>query len=158
MLGINLQVVIPEKTLQALYRQMGKEKGHIPVEGTLQGKHIKANIVKYQGAHRLYINETMQKHAGVKPGDKVTIALCYDSVPRLEPIPNLFAQALKKEKSAQAAFEKLAPSRKKEILRYLNNLKTEETLKRNTAIVVNYLAGKGIGKTLRPILSYREKK
>jgi len=158
MLGINLQVVIPEKSLRALYRQMGKEKGHIPVEGTLQGKPIKANIVKYQGAHRLYINEAMQRHAGIKPGDKVTITLCYDSVPRLEPVPTLFAQAMKKEKRAQEAFEKLAPSRKKEILRYLNNLKTEETLKRNTTIVVHYLSGKGIGNTLRPILSYREKK
>ena len=158
MLGINLQVVVPEKVLQILYQQMNKEKGPIPVEGTLQGKPFLANIVKYQGAHRLYINELMQKHAGITPGDIATITLRYDSRPRIEPMPELFARALKKEKGAQKIFDALAPSRKKEILRYLNNLKTQESLKRNTKIVVGYLAGKEIGTTLRPILQYRDKK
>jgi uncharacterized protein YdeI (YjbR/CyaY-like superfamily) len=41
-----------------------------------------------------------------------------------------FAKALKANKRAKARFDALAPSRRKEILRYLNNLKGAEAIER----------------------------
>jgi uncharacterized protein YdeI (YjbR/CyaY-like superfamily) len=50
-------------------------------------------------------------------------------------------QALSRNKMAKAAFENLMPSRQKEILRYLNSLKTESSLERNIEKVIQLLLG-----------------
>jgi uncharacterized protein YdeI (YjbR/CyaY-like superfamily) len=47
--------------------------------------------------------------------------------------------ALQKNRKAKTAFERLTPSRQKEILTYLNWLKRPETLKRNVEKIVAYL-------------------
>jgi uncharacterized protein YdeI (YjbR/CyaY-like superfamily) len=56
--------------------------------------------------------------------------------------PNLL-QAFEKNKKAKAAFENLIPSRRKEIMRYMNFLKTEESLKKNIEKVIQHLSGNG---------------
>jgi uncharacterized protein YdeI (YjbR/CyaY-like superfamily) len=50
---------------------------------------------------------------------------------------------LRKSKEAKTVFDKLPPSRRKEIVRYLANLKTEEVLKKNIQRAINFLLGKG---------------
>ena len=67
-------------------------------------------------------------------------------------MPPRFADALAKHKKANEAFGRLVPSRRKEILRYPGSLKTEVTLERNIAIVLQYLHGrkpKGLTAILR---------
>lgn len=46
-------------------------------------------------------------------------------------------------------FKQLAPFRQKEICRYLNNLKTEDALIRNTAKIINVLKGKATSPLFR---------
>ena len=50
--------------------------------------------------------------------------------------------ALKKNKKARMVFEQLSPSRKKEIIRYINFLKTEESVDRNIKRAIQFLSGK----------------
>jgi uncharacterized protein YdeI (YjbR/CyaY-like superfamily) len=57
-------------------------------------------------------------------------------------MPAKFAYALSKNKKAKKAFEKLAPSHRKEILLYLNHLKTEESLHHNIERAIRQLLGK----------------
>jgi uncharacterized protein YdeI (YjbR/CyaY-like superfamily) len=47
-----------------------------------------------------------------------------------------------KDKEAKIVFEKLSPSRQKEILRYLGFLKTEESVARTVEKVLRQLVGK----------------
>lgn len=141
-IGINPYVGLPEDILNRIFTQAGKSKGPIPVRGTLNGKKFKQTLVKYQGAWRLYLNTPMHQDAGIDVGDNATVELELDPEPRIVPMHPKFARALSKNKVAKATFEKLVPSRQKEILRYLNSMKTEESLVRNIEKVIQYLSGK----------------
>ena len=50
--------------------------------------------------------------------------------------------ALNKNKKAKQSFQQLSPSRQKEIIRYINFLKTEESVERNIKRAVQFLTGK----------------
>lgn len=39
-IGINPFVFVPEQILSEIFKQAGKEKGHIPVKGNINGKSI----------------------------------------------------------------------------------------------------------------------
>ena len=140
-IGINPYVSVPEDVLNRLFKQAGKTKGPIPVRGTLNGEKFKQTLVKYRGAWRLYINGWMRQAAGVDVGDEAQVKLEFDPIPRIERNPPKLVQALAKNKTAKAAFERLAPSRQKEILRYLNAMKTEKSLERNIEKVIKHLLG-----------------
>jgi hypothetical protein len=141
-IGINPYVGVPEGVLNTLFQQADKNKGPIPVRGTLNGKRFKQTLVKYQGAWRLYLNTQMRQDAGIDVGDDATVEIEFDPEPRIVPIHPKFARALSKNREANVAFETLAPSRQREILRYLNSMKTEESLVRNIEKVIQYLSGK----------------
>ena len=140
-IGINPYVGVPEGVLSALFRQADKTKGPIQVRGTINGKRFKQTLVKYQGAWRLYINGEMRRAAEIAVSDEAHIKIEYDPLPRIELIPPKFVAALSKSKTAKVAFESLRPSRQKEILRYLNSMKTESSLERNIEKVVQHLLG-----------------
>jgi len=141
-IGINPYVGLPEDILNTLFKQADKNSGPIPVRGRLNGKRFMQTLVKYRGEWRLYLNTPMRQDAGIDVGDDATFEIEFDPAPRtVTPQPKL-ERALSKNKEAKAAFEKLRPSRKNEILRYLNSLKTEESLVRNIEKVIQHLAGK----------------
>ena len=140
-IGINPFMHVPEDVLNGLFKTSGKTKGPIPVRGTINGKRFKQTLVKYQGAWRLYINGEMRQAAGVDVGDQANIKIEFDPVPRKAVMSPKFEAALSKNEPAKNAFEKLAPSRRNEILRYLINMKTETSLERNIEKVIRHLSG-----------------
>ena len=140
-IGINPYVAVPEDVLHNLFEQAGKNKGPTLVRGTLNGKNFRQTLVKYQGAWRLYLNTPMRRGAGIDVGDEATVELEFDPEPRIVPMHPKFARALSRNREAKTAFEKLAPSRQKEILRYLNSMKTDESLVRNIEKVIQHLSG-----------------
>ena len=141
-IGINPVVDIPNHVLKELFKQAVKSKGPIPIMGTLNGKPFTQTAVKFQGAWRLYLNTPMRKAAGVDEGDMAHIVLAFDNKPRLTPIHSALKAAFAKNKKAKQVFEKLSPYRQKEISRYLNNLKSEESVKKNIVKVISHLTGK----------------
>ena len=141
-IGINPYVGVPENVLDSLFKQSGKTRGPIPVRGKLNGKQFRQTLVKYQGAWRLYLNTPMRRGVGLEVGDDAMVELEFDPDPRIVPMHPKFATGLSENKRAKAAFDTLAPSRQKEILRYLNSMKTEESLVRNIEKVIQYLSGK----------------
>jgi hypothetical protein len=157
-IDINPYVQVPDDILLKLQQDAEKEKGPIPVKGTLQGKPFFANVVKFRGMWRLYLNTPMRQAAKVEVGDKVMVGMQFDSDPRIVPVPREFMKALSKNKQAKEAFEKLAPSRQKEILRYLNGLKQPETLQRNIGKVIQYLQGEPIEGLVAVTRATRKKK
>ena len=141
-IGINPYISVPKSVLNALYKQAGKDKGPIPVRGTLQGKRFTQTVIKYQGAWRLYLNTLMRKEARIDVGDIANVELEFDPSLRIVAMHPKFVYALSKNKKAKKAFEKLAPSHRKEIMRYLNYLKNEDSLLRNIEKVIHNLLGK----------------
>lgn len=148
-------VEVPPAVVAALKAESGRNQS-LPVQATLQGKPFKANVMKYRGAWRLYLNGVMRKRTGVEVGQRVRVTLRHDPRPRSTPVPPAFAAALARDRRARTAFAALAPSRRKELLRYLGNLKREESLKRNVAKMLRYL--KGIEIEASPSGLYRREK
>lgn len=131
----------PDYVRDVIFKQAGRSKGPIPVCGTVNGAEFIQTLVKYQGAWRLYINAEMLKASGTELGETIDIEMEYDPRPRETPVPQKLAKALKKDKTARAAFERLSASRQKEICRYIGLLKSEESIDRNVERVIKHLRG-----------------
>jgi len=153
-IGINPYIGVPEDILDGLFKKSGRTRGPIPVRGSLNKKRFKQTLVKYKGAWRLYINGPMRKAAGVDVGDQAHVQIEFDPAPRIEGMHPKLVQAFAGNKAAERAFEKLVPSRRQEILRYLNAMKTESSLERNVEKIIQYLLGEK-PKGLRHIVSRR---
>lgn len=135
--GINPCVDLPLRTSQALGR-----RGYIPVMGLINGESFHINLVPLgEGRHRLFLNGDIRQRAGVDVGSRIQVQLEIDQSPKQEPVPKPFAIALESSPQAQAVWRELSPSRRKEILRYLNQAKREETLKRNSDKAIELLLG-----------------
>jgi uncharacterized protein YdeI (YjbR/CyaY-like superfamily) len=83
----------------------------------------------------------MLKGSGTKPGDRAGFSIEQDLEPRDEPFPAGLKKALANNRLLDE-FNQLTPARKKEVLRYLNNLKTKESLQRNIEKVITQLRQK----------------
>ena len=138
-IGVNPYVIPPSAVLKKLFAAAGKDKGPIPVQGNLNGHPFTQTLVKYSGKWRLYLNTPMRKAAGIDVGDTGQFEIAYDPHPRtIEMHPKLKA-ALKQNKEAKAVFDKLSPYLQKEIIRYINHLKSEATVDKNVLRAINFL-------------------
>lgn len=141
-IGVNPYVLLPPGLLQDLLLQAGKEKGPVPVQLLINKKAFTQTLVKYAGEWRLYLNTPMRKVADKEVGDEIEIALALDTQERTTPMHPALQKALNKNKSAKEKFDSLPPSRQKEIARYINNLKSEESVARNVERAIGFLLGK----------------
>jgi hypothetical protein len=142
LIGINPFVFVPEAILSNLFKDAGKDKGHIPVCGMVNGKPYEQTLLRYQGEWRLYINTTMLPNSPKKIGEIIEVSIEFDRRDRTpHPHPEL-TKALSQNKEAEAVFKALPPSKRKEIVRYISNLKTAETREKNIKLAVGFLLGK----------------
>jgi hypothetical protein len=105
----------------------------------LDRKPFRTSLVRFRGKSRLYLNTQMRRDADVDVGDVVSISLAFDPKPRVQPIPLLLRTALRADAAARRQWEALRPSHRKEILAYLNSLKTRIGVERNVAKVLAQL-------------------
>jgi hypothetical protein len=140
--GINPFVAVPEQILATIFEQAGKDKGYIPVRGTVNGKEYIQTLVKHKGEWTLYINTKMLKDSPKRIGEEIKIGIEFDPADRIiTPHPELL-KALNKSKTAKKVFDKLSPSLQKEIIRYISFLKSEESVTKNIDKAIGFLNGK----------------
>jgi hypothetical protein len=142
MLGINPYVSVPRAKLAALLAEAKRETSPIPIRIEIGGATFRQNLVRYQGAWRLYLNTPMRAAAGKEVGQRVLLSVAFDPEPRLEPVPAELERELARQPDARTAFEALVPSRQKEISRYLGSARTSATRERNVEKVIDFLLGK----------------
>jgi hypothetical protein len=141
-IGINPYVSVPHKILVAIFEDAKKDKGPIQIAGTINGKPYIQTLMKYAGEWRLYINTTMLEHSPKRIGENIMVSVEFDPNERIIKMhPSLF-DALKKNQTAKSVFDKMPPSRQKEMMRYISNLKTEEKIISNVSKAINFLLGK----------------
>lgn len=140
-IGINPFVFVPKEILDAIFTDAGKDKGHIPIAGTINDKPYQQTLVKYSGEWRLYINMIMLKDSPKRIGETIEVTIGFDSnVRAITPHPQLL-KALQENTKAKEVFDRLPPSRQKEIVRYIANLKTEESISKNIVKAIGFLKG-----------------
>ncbi len=135
-------VFIPSKILNKIFQQANKNKGAIPVRGKINKKIYQQTLLRYSGDWRLYINMKMLKNSPKRIGEVIDIEIEFDPSDRtIKPHPE-FVNALTANMEAKEVFEKLSPSKQKEIVRYISNLKTEKSVDKNVKRAINFLLGK----------------
>ena len=120
----------------------------IPVLIKINGKPDKYWLINLiptgKGSFYLYLHGKVRKESNTKVGDRVHVEILFDSKYRggpSSPIPRWFQIELNKNGKANESWNKLTPSRKKEIIRYLLMLKSDEARKRNLVQAINVLSG-----------------
>ena len=138
--GINLCVDVPRR----ITAQMTPSRGYIPVKGQIKDHPFEQTLVPVKNRpYRLYVNGLMLKGSGAGLGDSMTFSIEQTAAKRKD---SLMPQDLKRklvETNLMSTFTKLIPSRQKEILRYLNYLKTPEAKARNIDKILGFLKDKG---------------
>ncbi|KFF12381.1 hypothetical protein IW15_12560 [Chryseobacterium soli] len=140
-IGINPFVFIPEDILGKVFEASKKNKSPIPVKGTVNGKEFKQNLMKYLGEWRLYINTTMLNNSPKRIGELIEVSVEFDDSDRTISIHPQLDKAIRENPVTLQNFENLIPSRKLELIRYINNLKTEEGIQRNIEKIIRHLQG-----------------
>ena len=141
-IGVNPYVLVPDEVLEGLFEQAGKDKGAIQIKGKINGHGFLQNLVKYSGYWRLYLNTPMRTASKTVVGDRVAIEVEFDPEPRIIPMHPKLKQALEADTKAKQVFDTLSPSHQKEVVRYINHLKSEESIDRNVIRAMAYLHGK----------------
>ncbi len=142
-IGGNPFVLLPPAVLNAVFQEAGRSKGPVPVRGTINGKSYQQTLVKFSGEWRLYVNMKMLDDSPRRIGEVIEVTVSFDPSDReIEPHPKLLAM-LDANPAAREVFDDMAPSRRKEIARYIDGLKTEESVDRNVQRALNFLLGTG---------------
>lgn len=137
--GSNPYVDIPMRVSRAL-----GQRGYIPVKGRINRFAFRGTLVPLgEGRHRLFVNGTMRRGAGVVVGDRVRVSLEIDHGPRDLPVPIDLARGLR-DAGAWSAFRRARPSDRKDILAYHAALKTAEARQRNVQRVLEHLRQWGL--------------
>lgn len=96
------------------------------------------------GSFYLYLHESVRRASQTKVGVAVRVELEFDAKYRGGPtgaMPSWFRIPLSRNAPAKRAWGELTPSRKKEILRYLAALKSDEARERNVVRALRVLSG-----------------
>ncbi len=147
--GINPQVDVPARVSRvfAPYARAGR----IRIEGTLNGVPVNGSLVPAgDGRHVLFVNGGMRAAAGAGVGDTVTIRLAATVPEQVRPPADVVA-GLRHIGNAWPAFGRLAPSHRRELLRYVDDARTPEARKRRIEKIANHVLGTGRGTGGAPV-------
>ncbi len=139
--GINPCVDVPV----SITKSMTPAKGFIRVKGKINDFEFEKSLVPVKNApYRLFVNLSMLKGGNAEVGKRAQFYLKQDKegVEKKYTAPDLLLKQLK-DKNLLHDFNTLTASRKKDIIKYLNYLKTEESLLRNIKKVIHQLLTKG---------------
>ncbi len=140
-IGVNPYLPLPDHILEGILAQAGKTRGAIPVCGVLEGRKYTQTLVRFRGQWRFYINTAMLKKSPQRVGEEIMLTIQYDPEERTIAMHPRLEQALGEHPAARQVFEGLSASRKKEIVRYISNLKSELSVEKNVTRAINFLCG-----------------
>jgi hypothetical protein len=97
------------------------------VRVTANGATVAARIGRMGGENLLGFSKKLRADLGVEIGDVVDVAIVLDAAPREVEVPPALVVALGEDPAAKAAFDALAPSYRKELARWIDEAKRDET-------------------------------
>jgi hypothetical protein len=100
-----------------------------PVRVTANGTTVAARIGRMGGENLLGFSKKLRAELGVEIGAVVEVVIATDTVPRQVEVPASLASAFARDPAAKVAFEALAPSHRKEFVRWIDEAKRDETMR-----------------------------
>lgn len=113
--------------------------GHARIRGWIDGLEIEKTLMPAgRGRHVLVVTKALQKQLNKRPGDRISVILELNE-PKIEAeaMGIDFEDALENAPSAKAVWAKYSPSHRREILKYINEAKTEATRARRIEKALN---------------------
>ena len=134
-IGNNTGIEVPPENIAAL----GSSRKPA-VKVNLSGYEYTSTVGVMSGKFMIPLSAAHRASSGLKGGDPITVTLELDTESRDVELPKDLMAALEKSK-LMTAFEKSAPSKRKEFVRQVMDAKTEETRERRIAKILEQLGG-----------------
>lgn len=134
-MGNNTGIEVPEDQLQKLG---GGKKPLVVV--AVNDFTYRSAVAKMGDRFLIGLSAANRKASGLKGGDAVQVTLSLDTEDRTVEIPEDLQAALDRNSAAKAAFEKLAPSKKKAMVASIGEAKSAETKQRRIEKAIQSLS------------------
>ncbi len=106
------------------------------VKVNVNGYSYQSTVAVMGGKFMIPFSAAHREASGLKAGDKIAVTLELETEPRTVQIPEDLLAALSKKASVKAAFDGLAPSKRKECVRQVVEAKAQETRERRIAKII----------------------
>jgi bifunctional DNA-binding transcriptional regulator/antitoxin component of YhaV-PrlF toxin-antitoxin module len=120
-------------------REFFGTRARVPIRGTINGYPFRSSLSPYGGRHLMPVNKELRAGAGVDAGDIVEVVMERDEEERTVEAPAILKKELARNKTAQANWEKLSFTHKKEMALAISGAKQEETRTRRLAKIMQIL-------------------
>jgi hypothetical protein len=140
-IGINAVVDVPKRVTSSLTATAGR----IKIKGTINGFDFNTTLMPVkEGEHLLYVNIPMLKGGQTDLGETASFSIDQDRSRKVDKHQSMHGALLKalNAKNLTGDFHGLTASRKRDILKYLHQVKGEETVRRNIDSVILQLEEK----------------
>jgi hypothetical protein len=127
-------VEVPDEVVAAL-----GGRSRIPVQASFNGVAYRGSIVKMGGVMMLGVTKAVMAEAGAGPGDVLDVVVENDEAPREVEVPPELATALKRNKAATAAWDRLSFTHRREYVSSIVEAKKEETRARRVETTIQAL-------------------
>jgi hypothetical protein len=153
--GLIRYVDVPAEVSKAL----GREATNMPVCGVVEGIPLRTTLVsRRNGCHRVAIHGDIRKKLRVDAGSIVEIALERDEESREPALPPALVVTLRQSPRAQAVFKAMTTALRRQIVRNITSVKSQEALERRVGKVVARLEHMWMTKSkTRPTKTRRKK-
>jgi len=142
-------VDVPEEISRALKDEYGKKK-YIPVTAIVNARSTRTTLTPAgAGRFRLQFNSVLRKAARADVGDMVGVELRVDRASREIPAPPDLEAAMRRHPRARAAFEKMGPGTRRQLLLYLERGKSPEVRRKIVARFLEILLERALLQTKR---------
>ena len=102
-------------------------RARVPVRGTVNGYPFRSSLCNMGSGHMMVVNRTIRTGGKCEAGDIVDVVLERDRQQRTVEVPAAIEKVIASNKTAQATWDSLSYTHRKEWMRALTEAKREET-------------------------------
>ena len=106
---------------------LGEGRKAFPVRVSINGVTLSLRLARMGGEHLVGLAKAAREQAGVEIGSSYDVEITLDEAERTVEVPDDLAAALGVDAGTQQAFAALAPSHRKEFVRWVTEAKRETT-------------------------------
>jgi hypothetical protein len=119
--------------------QLGSTRKRLPVRVQINGIELRTTLAVYGGRTFIGIRREMREAMRIQSGETIQIHLAADTEPRVVEVPQELAQVLAADAEAQAKFEALSFTNRKEYVEWATGARRAETRQQRLAAVADML-------------------
>ena len=121
-------------------------KARVPIKGTVNGFKFRSSLCNMGSGHFFVVNKEMREGAKCKAGDVADVVIERDKEERVVEVPASIKKIIATNKAAQATWDSLSYTHRKEWVRTIEGAKKEETRQSRIDKMMGAMkAGKRIG-------------